>query len=331
MKNYRRFASFATFACAIATLFSPATALGQTPWKPDRAVEIIVGTSAGNSGDRMARFIQKIWQEKRLMDVSSTVSNRPGGSNSVAWAYLSQKPGDGHFLLVGTLNLSTSYLIDPARPGYRDFTPLAIMFHEYTTLAVKADSPIKSGKDLFERLKKDPASVSFAVSSVAGSNHLSAVMTLQAAGVDIKKVKLVSFDSGSKAVTSVLGGHLDVVSISLSVPRAHLESGAMRSLGVTAPRRLEGLYANVPTWREQGTNVQFSSYRAMFGAKGLSEAQTAYWERMLAAVDQDEDWRASAEKELLDRSFTTSRDSRKYFDNFEVPVKAVLGDLGLIK
>jgi putative tricarboxylic transport membrane protein len=326
--NTRTFGHVVSFAAA---LLSPAIALGQGAWKPDRPVDIIVGTSPGNSADRMARFIQKIWQEKKLVEAPVSVSNRPGGSNSVAWSFLQQRPGDGHFLLVGTLNLSTTYLIDPQRPGYKDFTPLAIMFHEYTSFAVKADSSIKNGKDLFERLKKDPSSVSFAVSSVAGSNHLSAVMTLKAAGVDIKKLRLVSFDSGSKAVTAVLGGHLDVVSISLSVPRGHLESGAMRTLGVTAPRRLEGLYANVPTWQEQGVKVNFSSYRAMFGAKGLSDAQVAYWERMLAAVDQDEAWRASAESELLDRSFTRSRDSRKYLDEFENAVKPVLSELGLIK
>lgn len=300
-------------------------------WKPDRAVEIVVATAPGNSPDRMARMIQKITQDKKLTDASLSVSNRPGGSNTVAWNYITQKSSDPHFMFVGTLNLSTSYLTDPARPGYRDFTPLAIMFHEYVTFVVKADSPIKSGKDLVERLKKDPSSVSFAVTSVAGANHLSTALVLKAAGIDVKKAKIVSFDSAAKGITAVLGGHIDVASASTSVPVGHLKAGTVRVIGVGAPKRLTGIYADIPTWREQGVNTVFSSYRSIFAPKGLNDAQIAYWERVLAGVDQDEGWRADAERDLLDRQFMNSRETRKYLDEFDAPLKAVLDDLGLLK
>ncbi len=72
----------------------------QTSWKPQRNVEIVIGSSAGTGPDRVARIIQRIWREQKTMDVPSSVSSKPGGGGAVAWAYLNQHAGDGHYLLI---------------------------------------------------------------------------------------------------------------------------------------------------------------------------------------------------------------------------------------
>ena len=169
--------SGAALVCTALALSS--TVCAQQTWKPERPVEIILGSAAGNSVDRMARTVQRMLQEKKLVETPITVANKPGGGNAVAWTYLNQRPGDGHYLMVANFNLSAGHLIGTSAFSYRDFTPLCIMFHEYVAFAVRADSPIKDGKDLIARLRKDPTSASFALSSVlGGANHIATGMAL---------------------------------------------------------------------------------------------------------------------------------------------------------
>ena len=327
-----RTGSFAAGACAAAVLIAAPGAAPAQAWKPQQSVEVIVGSAAGSSPDTMARAIQRIWQEKRLVEVPANVVNRVGGGNTIAWNFLSQRPGDGHFLMVSNINLSAGHLTGTTTWSYRDFTSLGILFHEYIALSVIVDSPIKDGKDLLARLKNDPGSASLAVSSVAGgANHIGAGLVFKQAGIDVKKVRTVVFDSAGKAMTALLGGHVDTVSSSITAALRQVRAGKVRVLGVTAPRRLGGEMAQFPTWRELGAEADFSNYRGFIGPQGLSEAQVAYWEGVLAGLDRDEGWRAYLEKNQLDRQLMNGRDARQYLEDLAVPLRGILGDLGLLK
>ena len=279
----------------------------------------------------MARLVQTLMQEKKLVATPVAVVTKPGAGNSIAFTYVSQKPGDGHYLLVSTLSLSLNYLTGTSRLGFRDFTPLATLFDEHVAIVVRADSPITGGKDLVERLRKDPGAASIGITSVGGANHLACVIVLRAAGVDTKRLRTVAFESAGKALLAALGGHVDVVPASASVAVPQLSAGTVRVIGITAPRRLGGPYAGTPTWREQGVEAEFSSYRGFAAPRDITETQIAYWEKVFAAIDQDERWHEEAEKLLLHRQLRTSRETRKYLADLEGPLKAVLGELGMLK
>lgn len=327
-----RLRSFATAACAGAALLAAAGLAPAQAWKPQQPVEVIIGSAAGSSPDTMARAIQRIWQEKRLLEVPANVVNRVGGGNTVAWNYLSQRPGDGHFLMVSNINLSAGHLTGTTPWSFRDFTSLGILFHEYIALSVTADSPIKDGRDLLARLKNDAGSVSLAVSSVAGgANHIGAGLVFKSAGVDVRKVRTVVFDSAGKTMTAMLGGHVDVTASSITAALRQVRGGKVRVLGVTAPRRLGGDMAQFPTWRELGAEAEFSNYRGFIGAPGLSAAQVAYWEGVLARLDADESWREYVDKNELDRDLMNGRQALQYLTELDGRLRAILGDLGLLK
>lgn len=323
---------FAAGACAAAVLLAATGDACAQAWKPQQQVEIIVGSAAGSSPDTMARMIQRIWQEKRLVEVPASVVNRVGGGNTIAWNFLSQRPGDGHYLMISNINLSAGHLTGTTPWSYRDFTSLGMLFHEYIALSVTMDSPIKDGKDLLARLKNDPGAASLAVSSVAGgANHIAAGLVFRTAGVDVKRVRTVVFDSAGKTMTATLGGHVDIAATSITAALTQVRGGKVRVLGVTAPRRLGGEMAQFPTWREQGAEIEFSNYRGVIGPPGMSAAQVAYWEGVLAGLDRDESWRAHLEKTQLARQLMNGRDAYQYMDDLAVPLKGVLGDLGLLK
>ena len=328
-----RVAAFRSFvsASAVAALLTAGPVAAQA-WKPQQPVEIIIGSNAGSSPDIMAREIQRISQGKKTVEVPLNVVNRVGGGNTVAWNFLNQRAGDGHFIMASNINLSAGHLTGTTTWSFRDFTPLAILVHEYVALAVPVDSPIKDGRDLLARLKADPTSVSMGLSSVAGgANHMGAGLVFKTAGIDVRKVRTVVFDSAGKVNTAVLGGHVDVAATSITAALSQVRSGRMRVLGVTSPRRLGGDMAQYPTWRELGADADFSNYRGFIGAPKLTAGQVAYWEGVFARLDADESWREYVDKNELERDFMNGRASMEYMTKLDGRIRGVLGDLGLLK
>jgi len=151
-----------------ALLLAPAAGLAQA-WKPEKPVEIIVGTSPGGPQDRTGRLIQRILQEQKLAPTVVNIVNKPGGGGAVGLAYLSQHAGDGHYLMVNAMTLFTNHITGRTPLAYTDFTPIAVMGIEYVGVSVRADSPFKSGHELVERLQKDPSSLSIAVGTALGN------------------------------------------------------------------------------------------------------------------------------------------------------------------
>ncbi len=77
-------------------------------------------------------------------------------------------PNDPHYLCVTSLTLLANHINGHIPLTYTDFTPLAVLLTEYIAIAVRADSPLKTGKEFVEALKKAPASLSLALEQRAG-------------------------------------------------------------------------------------------------------------------------------------------------------------------
>lgn len=301
-------------------------------WAPDRNVEIVIGASAGAAADATARAMQRLMQERKLIPVTSSVVNKPGGSYALSWVYLNQHPGNGHYLAVTTLSLLTNAITGANPLTYTDVTPIAQLFTDYVVLAVKADSPVRSGKDFVDRLKPNPAGGSIAIAAAIGNqNHIATALALKAGGVDIKKLKIVIFDSSANSVVALLGGHVDYVAATAINVVPHLQTGKLRAIAISSPQRLPGALAEIPTWKEQGFNAVFGNWRGVVGPKGLTVAQTAYWERVLANLVRTDEWKRDMEQNFWTDFYMGSEETRKFLEKENATLKAVLTDLGLAK
>ena len=322
-----------TKVCLIfALLLLAGAASAQSGWKPEHNVEIISGTAAGGAVDRANRTVQKIWQDKKILEATSTVINKPGGGNTIAWNYINQHAGDGHYVSIAPYTILTNRIIGMTTLSYTDFTPIALLFDEYITLSVRADSPIKNAQDLVERLRKDPSSLSIAVASALGNHiHVGIARPLKTAGVDIKKLKVVAFKSSGDSVAALLGGHIDVVSSTTPNVLGQLQAGKIRVLAITSANRLGGLLAGVPTWKEQGVNIEFNASQGAIGPKGLSAAQIAFWENAFLRLSQSDEWKKELDANNWQSNYRNSRDTVRYYDSEYAEMKAVLGELGLAR
>lgn len=327
MRSARRAA--ALFAAAFALASALASAQG---WKPERAVEIISGTAAGGAVDRANRAVQRIWQERRIVEVPMAVVNKPGGGNTVAWHYINQHAGDGHYVSIAPYTVLTNRIIGLSPLTWSDFTPIALLFNEYMTVSVRADSPLRTGAELAERLRKDPGSLSIAVASTLGNHiHVSIAKALKAAGVDIRKLRVVAFKSSGESMTNLLGGHVDIVSSTTPNVLGQLQGGKIRVLAVTSPQRLTGALAGVPTWREQGVNGTFSASQGAIGPRGLQAAQVTFWESAFQRLSQTDEWKQELATSFWEGNFLGSGETAKYYAAQGAEMRDILSDLGLAK
>lgn len=300
-------------------------------WKPEKAVELLVGSGAGGSNDTLGRHLQRIMQEQKLVPVPVNVLNKVGGNQTLVRTYLNQHAGDAHYFDLGNPTLTVNHILGITAQHYTDFSPVALLLNEYTALTVKADSPVKNARDLVDILKKNPEGWSVGVSNLGGTNHLTYTLLARSAGVDAKKLKVVVFKSNTEGMTAVMGGHLHMVASAVSSAMAQVRAGNARIIALGAPRRMGGALAGVPTLREQGIDVVVSNWRGIVGAKGLSAAQVAYWEDVLAKVVATEAWSKSLEVQFWDGNFLRSREFAKYLENDYSQSKAVMVDLGMAK
>ena len=306
-----------------------AAALAQG-WKPEKNVEVLIGLTAGSSQDRTGRALQKVWQETNAVGVPVNVVNRPGGGGQVAWTSLAQHPGDAHYLQIASPTLLARYITGLGTFQFTDFTPLALLGGQYLGAAVRPDSSVKSARDLMERLKRDPYSFSIGINSAGGTLHIMAGLLLRGAGGDPKKARIAVFQGG-ELMTAGIGGHVDAIVTVASNILPHVESGKLNMLAVAAPKRLTGALSSVPTFREQGTDLVVRNWAAVFGPKGLSPQQIAFWDGVLAATVATPTWKAFVATNQWEPEYLNSADYIKYLHGEDTRLRAALTDLGLAK
>lgn len=301
-------------ATALAWMFVGPETLAQATWRPVKNIEIMVTTAPGSGSDRTARVIQKILQERLLTDVSAVVVNRSGGGGAAVYSLLQQKRDEPHSLGISARNLIANPIIGRG-VGYRDLTPIARLTGEYIAIGVRADSPLRTGKDIIAALKANPGALSFGIAnSLGNSNHQAVARALQAGGVNAAAVKNVVFQSGGNAIAALLGGHVDVVPASMGVWIGPLKAGQIRLVAVSAPARISGDFAGVPTWREQGLDAVVSNWRAMVGPPAMGAPQLAFWVSALKKVTETAEWKRELEDQYLSDEFLAGRELIRYFD-----------------
>jgi putative tricarboxylic transport membrane protein len=301
-------------------------------WKPERAVEIIVNTSPGTGSDATGRLILRMLTEKKLIDVPATVVNKIGGGGAIGLNYLTQHPGDGHYLMVTSPTILTNHITGKVALNYTDTMPLAQLGSESVVFAVRNESPLKMPRDIAERIRADAASLSFAIGNSVGShNHIAVALLAKAVGANVRRLKVIPFNGSTEGITAMLGGHLDVAATPAGSILTHVQSGRARVLAVAAEQRLGGAFSAVPTWKELGFSVVSANWRNVLAPKGISEEQLRYWDQVFARLAQLPEWKQELQAKLEEDTYLNSRDTRRYMAAQYSELSTILGELGLTK
>lgn len=302
-------------------------------WYPQREIEIVAGTPPGGGLDRAARALLEAIESARLLAVPARVNNVPGDGARKCWAYLAQRERDPHVVAISSANLTTDFLLGATRYDHdRDFTPLAILYTEYIAFLARSDSRLKTSADLLPCLAAGAGSVSVALSTSLGNpNHIALAKVIRQAGGDVKAPKIRVFDSALDAVADVVAGTADVCAVTAASAVRELAAGTMRALAVSAPQRLAGLYAPTPTWIEQSVDCVIGAWRGVTGARGITPAQTSFWENALAKAVATEPWREQLARLYWTPMHIDGAALREHLGRERREMASALEELGLLK
>ena len=329
-KRIRWFAM--TASLLLTAQFVHAAAPATTTWKPSKPIEFVVPALAGGSLDRPARLMQKIWQDEKLLEVPVVIVNRGGGGQAVGYTYVHGNAADAHRLLLVSGPLLSNHITGRSKLNYTDFSLIGQLYNEYNVLSVRADGPFKTTNDLIARLKQAPDSLSVAIgTSLGNGSHVSIALPFKRAGIDIKRLRTVVFPSAGESISNLLGGHLDYATGGLSVAAAHWKAGRLRLLALSAPKRLEGEYASIPTWKEQGIDAVVSNSRFMFAPPGLTPAQIVYWDKLFRRTVASPHWKKAVLQEQWVDEYIGSAELKPYIAREYAETREILGDLGMAK
>ncbi|MND64712.1 Tripartite tricarboxylate transporter family receptor [compost metagenome] len=321
----RRTVLASSFALAGAVAMPSVLSAQSTRWEPTKPIEVVVGVGPGGANDRTARDIERFLKDGGFTPAGSFVSNKPGGGHSVALAYTLSHPGEANILqAVGGVMLSNN-ILGRSPISYTQFTPIATLFDEQMVFAVGANSSIKNAQDLVDKLKADPSSVSFSISTGIGTtNHISVLLLAKQLGVDLQKIKAVSFNSSTEGVTATIGGHIDVVVTTPFALNPFIESGDLRYIAAASAERSGGLLADIPTWRELGHNIVVPAWRMVIAPPDLTSEQISYWDKAFAALTETEEWKAMLAKESLVAHRMSSAETKAYLDSEDARYRELL-------
>jgi putative tricarboxylic transport membrane protein len=307
-------------------------AMDQQSWRPEREVELLAGTPAGGGQDRPARALLGILGEQGLVTVPMKLTNIPGRGGGNAWDELARHPGDAHRLAINSPTILSNLALGVSQLAYASLTPLCNLYTEYLAFVVRPDSPIRNADDLLKRLGSDVAGLPIALATAIGNaNHIALAHITRQAGGDVGALDIAVFDSARHAIAYVLEGKAELGVITAASPVPELTAGTARCLVVSAPDRMTGVYAGVPTWREHGVDCVAGPWRGVIGPAGMTQAQIDFWQGALEATTRSTAWRDELARRYWADTYLSGEPLRDFLRHEDATMVAALRELGLLK
>jgi tripartite-type tricarboxylate transporter receptor subunit TctC len=215
---------------------------------PSRPVKLVVPFSPGGSVDLTARSIEQKLSE--LLKVPVIVENKPGAAAVVGMQTVVSAPPDGYTLLVGSTSMSIRPFLKPALSfdPYKDLMPITLAAKVPHVLLVPANLGVKSVAELANLYKTTKKPITYGDVGQGSLHYLAGDLFKAGSGIDITHV---SYKGTSNVVTDLVGGHVQLASVELSVAGPYITSGQLVPIGVSVLQR-HPEWPNLPTIAEQG-------------------------------------------------------------------------------
>src|SRR5436190_6809049 len=226
-------------------LAGPAFAQQQT--YPTKPIRLVVGYSAGGGNDLIARIVAGKLQDKLGQPV--VVDNKPGAQSIIAAEIVAKAPPDGYTLLVapsGPMTINPAVYSKLSYDPLRDFAPISLLAEFPLLLAVGAEQPVKTVKELIEYGKANPKLANYA--SSATPFQLAAELFNQSTGSSFQHIP---YKGSGDAVQAVMSGQVLMAFADSGPVAGPLKAGKLRALAITTAKRPLN-FPDIPTMAEQG-------------------------------------------------------------------------------
>jgi len=287
MKNPNRRRLLAAVACALTV---PAAALAQSTF-PSKPIELVVPYPAGGGTDVLARAFA-LAAVKHLPQ-PLVVVNKPGAAGAIGWADVLNGKEPGYKVAVLATDLMTQPNMGLTKITHEDFTPIARLNYDPAAITVRTDAPWKTVEEFVAAAKKGDFRIG---NGGNGSTwHLAAAAVEDKTGV---KFNHIPFAGANPAALSLLGGHIEAITVSAAEVYPHVAAGKLRLLAVMSDQRIKG-FENVPTLKERGLDISIGTWRGLAVAKGTPPEVVAVLRAATAKAVQEQSLRDALDKQNM--------------------------------
>jgi putative tricarboxylic transport membrane protein len=299
---------------------------------PSRNVEIMVPAAPGGGWDTTARQLQHVIQEDDLLPTQSiSVVNVTGAGGAVGISKLATKNRkDPHTLMVCGLVMVGALTLNESEITISDTTPIATLTAEQEVIVVKADSPLKSLKELVAMYQQNPDSVSWGGGTIGGTDHITAGTLVKAAGADPSKVKYISYSGGGEATAAILSGDVTVGISGVSEFEEQIAAGKMRVLATTGPDQLTIGEVKQPTMKTEGYDAEVMNWRAIVAPPDIPEEDRQRLIEFVGKVHESAEWKQIREKQGWTDFYKTGDDAKTFIAEETTRVEALLKELAIV-
>jgi tripartite-type tricarboxylate transporter receptor subunit TctC len=216
---------------------------------PSHPVSLVVGFTPGGPSDVLARVLGK--KLDQILGQPVVIDNRPGAGGNIAAEVVARAAPDGYTLLMGNNSILATNAVLYKKVAFdpiKDFEPIALIGSQANILVLNPNVPARSLVELIALAKANPGKLNFASSGHGAAAHLAGELFKSRAGVDIVHV---AYKGGAPALQDVIAGHVQMIFATAASVVGHIQSGAVRPIAVTTPRRTSVL-PDIPTVAELG-------------------------------------------------------------------------------
>jgi tripartite-type tricarboxylate transporter receptor subunit TctC len=240
---------FALFV-SIAALFAGAAHAQTWPLKPIR----IVTTETGTGNDLIARLMAP--HLSAALGHQVVVENRGISASE----FVARSPADGYTLLsYGSPLWLLPFMREVRYDPVKDFAPITLAADSPNLLVVHPSLPVKTVRELIALARAKPGELNYSSSSTGATPHLAAELFKSMTGVNIVRI---AYKGSGQALTSLIGGQVQLMFPNVGAAAAHLKSTRLRALAVTTAQP-SALAPGLPTLAASGVPGYESS--APFG------------------------------------------------------------------
>lgn len=290
---------------------------------PNRPIRLICPWPAGGSTDAVMRVIAE--SAGKALGGQIVIENKAGASGMLGPNELVNARPDGYTLSQLTIGVARlphmqKMQFDPLK----DFTYVALLTGYTFGLVVRADSPIKSVKDLVDYAKANPEKFTYGSTGNGTTPHLAVEEFASRAGI---KLQHIPFKGNADGMQALLGGH--VMSHSDATGWGpHVDAGTCRLLATYGSKRTKR-WPNVPTLQELGYETLADSPFGIGGPKGMDPAITQRLHDAFKKTLEDPAVLASFDKYDQSVIYMNTEDYTKFMRETFAKEKAIIEKLGL--
>ena len=273
-------------------------------------LRIVIPANAGGGWDQTGRALGAAMIGAGAAD-EIDYENKGGKGGTIGLAHYAEKySSDPNALLIGGMVMVGAVALQKPDIDMSHIRPVARLTSDYLVVVVAADSPIRSIKDLAERVRGNPRDVPIAGGSAGGVDHVFAGVFTRGAGSKPDELVYLPFAGGAEVVQAGLSGRATAGISGYSEFSEQLASGKLRAIGVSSRRPVFG----IPAIREQGVDVDMANWRGVFTGQGVSAVRQAAMMEAVKLATSHESWQKTLRQNRWESSWLAGPGFNSFID-----------------